>query len=170
MRESSLPQWSSSSRRWGRKLWSSCRSWSVGPWHTSWWQSWAAWLQHHCQCDKQKFSHSFLSKPSIHHCLDKHGLLHFLKHNAFGVRSSTEGVGLQSGAQMGLLVLFIVPFLYTAVVPQFSSSTQSTTLAWRRKKRKTRKKDQIFPQNCSNTQHPTHLDRFTFETPNNLQL
>uniref|UniRef100_A0A673NK92 Uncharacterized protein n=1 Tax=Sinocyclocheilus rhinocerous TaxID=307959 RepID=A0A673NK92_9TELE len=44
-------------------------------------------------------------------------------------------VGLQSGAQMGLLVLFIMPFLYTAVVPQFSSSTQSTTLACRRKKR-----------------------------------
>uniref|UniRef100_A0A671QJ70 Uncharacterized protein n=1 Tax=Sinocyclocheilus anshuiensis TaxID=1608454 RepID=A0A671QJ70_9TELE len=56
------------------------------------------------------------------------GLLGF-NHNAFGVRSSTEGVGLQSGAQMGLLVLFIMPFLYAAVVPQFSSSTQSTTLA-----------------------------------------
>uniref|UniRef100_A0A671QA48 Uncharacterized protein n=1 Tax=Sinocyclocheilus anshuiensis TaxID=1608454 RepID=A0A671QA48_9TELE len=62
------------------------------------------------------------------------GLLGF-NHNAFGVRSSTEGVGLQSGAQMGLLVLFIMPFLYAAVVPQFSSSTQSTTLACRRKKR-----------------------------------
>uniref|UniRef100_A0A9J8BN71 Uncharacterized protein n=1 Tax=Cyprinus carpio carpio TaxID=630221 RepID=A0A9J8BN71_CYPCA len=48
---------------------------------------------------------------------------------------STEGVGLQSGAQMGLLVLFIMPLLLAAVVPQFSSSTQSTTLAWRRIKR-----------------------------------
>uniref|UniRef100_A0A672LFF5 Uncharacterized protein n=1 Tax=Sinocyclocheilus grahami TaxID=75366 RepID=A0A672LFF5_SINGR len=58
------------------------------------------------------------------------GLLGFnTTHNAFGVRSSTEGVGLQSGAQMGLLVLFIMPFLLAAVVPQFSSSTQSTTLA-----------------------------------------
>lgn len=55
--------------------------------------------------------------------------LHFLKHDAFGVRSSTEGVGLQSGPQMSLLVLFIMPFLLAAVVPQFSSSTQSTTLA-----------------------------------------
>uniref|UniRef100_A0A8B9JL31 Uncharacterized protein n=1 Tax=Astyanax mexicanus TaxID=7994 RepID=A0A8B9JL31_ASTMX len=33
------------------------------------------------------------------------------------------------GAQIGLLVLFIVPFLLTAVVPQLSGGTKSTTLA-----------------------------------------
>uniref|UniRef100_A0A8C1QHG8 Uncharacterized protein n=1 Tax=Cyprinus carpio TaxID=7962 RepID=A0A8C1QHG8_CYPCA len=63
-------------------------------------------------------------------------------------------VGLQSGAQMGLLVLFIMPLLLAAVVPQFSSSTQSTTLAWRMKK-----KNAFFFRNCANTQNPTHLDQ-----------
>uniref|UniRef100_A0A8C1WV60 Uncharacterized protein n=1 Tax=Cyprinus carpio TaxID=7962 RepID=A0A8C1WV60_CYPCA len=85
-----------------------------------------------------------LVNPYIHHSRDQHGLLHFLKHDAFGVRRSTEGVGLQSSAQMGLLVLFIMPLLLAAVVPQFSSSTQSTTLAWRMKK----KKCFFFPKLC----------------------
>ncbi len=65
MRESSLPQWSSSSRRWGRKRWSSCRSWSVGPGRTSWWQSWAAWLQHHCQWQTESVIQSLVTPPFI---------------------------------------------------------------------------------------------------------
>ena len=38
---------SSGNRRWERRRWFSCHSWSVAPWRTSWWQSWAAWPQHH---------------------------------------------------------------------------------------------------------------------------
>uniref|UniRef100_A0A3B3ZG87 Uncharacterized protein n=1 Tax=Periophthalmus magnuspinnatus TaxID=409849 RepID=A0A3B3ZG87_9GOBI len=53
--------------------------------------------------------------------------LHFLQDNSLGVGSSSEGVSLESGAQMSLLVLFIVPFLLTTVVTELTSLSDKST-------------------------------------------
>lgn len=55
--------------------------------------------------------------------------LHFLQNNSLGVRSASEGVGLPSGAQVSLLVVFIGPSLVPAVVHVLSGGPQTSRLA-----------------------------------------
>uniref|UniRef100_A0A6Q2Z493 Uncharacterized protein n=1 Tax=Esox lucius TaxID=8010 RepID=A0A6Q2Z493_ESOLU len=48
------------------------------------------------------------------------------ENNALSVRSPSERVGLQGSAQVGFLVLLVMPPLLPAVVTQFSGCTQTS--------------------------------------------
>uniref|UniRef100_A0A8C9GUK9 Uncharacterized protein n=1 Tax=Piliocolobus tephrosceles TaxID=591936 RepID=A0A8C9GUK9_9PRIM len=54
---------------------------------------------------------------------------YFFQDDSFCMRSTSKRVGLQGCAQMGFLVLFIMPLLVSSVTAELPSSTKSTTLA-----------------------------------------
>ena len=58
-------------------------------------------------------------------------LIHFLQHDALGVRGSSEWVSLKSSPQMSLLVGLVVPPLVSSVHPQLAGSAQTLRLPWR---------------------------------------
>uniref|UniRef100_A0A8C5RVT5 Uncharacterized protein n=1 Tax=Laticauda laticaudata TaxID=8630 RepID=A0A8C5RVT5_LATLA len=58
-------------------------------------------------------------------------LTHFFQNNSLGTRSFPRRIGFQSRTQMGLLVLLVMPLLFTTVTMQLPGCTKGTTVAHR---------------------------------------
>uniref|UniRef100_A0A8I6A581 Uncharacterized protein n=1 Tax=Rattus norvegicus TaxID=10116 RepID=A0A8I6A581_RAT len=53
---------------------------------------------------------------------------YFFQHNSLCVRGTPKRIGLQGCAQVGFLVLFIMPLLVPSVTAELLGSTETTTL------------------------------------------